>query len=309
MKTLHLFAGAGGGLLADIILGHTPAIAVEHDAFCCAVLRERFPSLRVIESDVRTVDFSAMVGIDAICAGFPCQDISVAGAGKGIEGERSGLFREVMRALDDIRPTWVFLENSPNIRTKGRHVVIGELVARGYSWRDGVFAASDCGAPHIRKRWFCLARLADASGRRLRGTEGREVEQSRGAKTVCASSDGSDANCMRQLQPQGSEQDQRGRSGNICEEVADSDQERLSKRQGGTERERSENQQDGRQSTLHMPAGNGISPRKPKGYWDFEPGMDRVANGIPNRTHRIKALGNAQVPLQAALAWKILSGQ
>ncbi len=131
MRTLHLFAGAGGGILADLINGHTPTYAVEWDKYACSVLRERFPGLCVIEGDVREVDFSSMAGIDAICGGFPCQDISTAGKGKGIEGERSGLFREIMRAIDVIRPAWVFLENSPRIRTKGRHIVIGELVARG----------------------------------------------------------------------------------------------------------------------------------------------------------------------------------
>ena len=131
MRTAHLFAGAGGGILADLILGHTPVVAVEWDAYACAVLRERFPGLRVIEGDVRSVDFAQeLAGVDALCAGFHCQDISAAGKGAGIGGERSGLYREVIRAIDAIRPAWVFLENSPLIRTRGRHIVIADLVAR-----------------------------------------------------------------------------------------------------------------------------------------------------------------------------------
>jgi len=159
MRTAHLFAGAGGGILADLILGHEPIVAVEWDAYACAVLRRQFPGLRVIEGDVRAVDFAReLAGVDALCAGFPCTDISAANPnGKGIDGERSGLYREVMRAIDAVRPAWVFLENSPRIRTKGRHIVIGDLVARGYSWRDGILSASDVGAPHRRDRWWLLA--------------------------------------------------------------------------------------------------------------------------------------------------------
>lgn len=189
MRTAHLFAGAGGGILADLILGHTPVVAVEWEPYACQVLRERFPGLRVIEGDVRSVDFAReLAGVDAICAGFPCQDISAAGKGAGIGGERSGLYSEVMRAIDAVRPPWVFLENSPLIRTRGRHIVIADLVARGYSWRDGQLAAADVGAPHIRNRWWCLAANADG---------------------------------LRQLQQEGREPDKRGRFGDGAEEAAD----------------------------------------------------------------------------------------
>src|SRR5690606_1173887 len=90
--------------------------------------------------------------------------------GAGIEGERSGLYREAIRAVDAIRPRFVWLENSPRIRTRGRHVVIADLVARGYAWRDGRLAASDVGAGHERDRWWCLA--ADADGLRELESQG-----------------------------------------------------------------------------------------------------------------------------------------
>ncbi len=265
MRTAHLFAGAGGGLLADLILGHTPIVAVEWDPYACAVLRERFPGTRVIEGDVRSVDFAReLAGVDAICAGFPCQDISAAGKGAGITGERSGLYREVMRAVDAVRPAWVFLENSPNIRTKGRHIVIGDLVARGYAWRDGRLAASDVGAPHRRMRWWCLAKRTDSDD-------------------------------MREPQPQGSEQDQRGRVGDMGSEVADSVHQRLeiSGDAGGIP--------EAARTRIRPTAAGG-------GWWSAEPGMGRMAHGVAHRTHRIKCLGNGQVPLCAALAWKLLGG-
>ncbi|MBU6247108.1 MAG: DNA cytosine methyltransferase [Xanthomonadaceae bacterium] len=117
-NTMHLFAGAGGGLLADLILGHTPIVAVEWDAYACAVLRERaaggwFPGLHVHEGDVRMFDPSKYAGrVDCIHAGFPCQDISVAGSGAGIHGDRSGLYREVLRIADVVRPRFLFKEIS-----------------------------------------------------------------------------------------------------------------------------------------------------------------------------------------------------
>jgi DNA (cytosine-5)-methyltransferase 1 len=164
LRVAHLFSGAGGDILAGLILGHEPVLAVEHSKFCCDVLRERkedgwLPStLEIVDGDIRTVDFSRWKGrVDQISAGFPCQDISVAGSRKGINGERSGLVWEVFRAIDAIQPPLVFLENSPNIRTKGRVEIIQELVSRGYAWRDGTLAASDVGAPHKRNRWWLLA--------------------------------------------------------------------------------------------------------------------------------------------------------
>lgn len=262
MRTAHLFAGAGGGILADLILGHEPVVAVEWEPYACQVLRERFPGLRVIEGDVRSVDFAReLAGIDALCAGFPCQDISAAGKGAGIEGERSGLYREVMRAIDAVRPAWVFLENSPLIRTRGRHIVIGDLVARGYAWRDGQLAASDVGAPHIRNRWWLLATHADR---------------------------------VRELQPQGCEPDQRGRFGNRdWPTFADA---------GG--------------EGLPTPRAQPIGADGPEMWgafaagcwWATESPVVRRLHGVANRTHRIRALGNGQVPIQAAYAWIALGG-
>lgn len=132
MRTMHLFAGIGGGLLADVILGHSPILAVETNPYCCQVLRERvedgwFAGMHVHEGDIREFDFSIWNGrVDQISAGFPCQDISAAGRGIGIAGERSGLVSEVWRAIDAIRPKFVFLENSPRINTRGRDVSSGK---------------------------------------------------------------------------------------------------------------------------------------------------------------------------------------
>jgi DNA (cytosine-5)-methyltransferase 1 len=95
--------------------------------------------------------------IDVIYGGFPCQDISTAGDGVGLEGKRSGLFFEIMRLAEEVGPTFIFLENVPAIRTRGLDQVGKELANRGYDCRWCSLSAQEIGAPHIRKRWFCLA--------------------------------------------------------------------------------------------------------------------------------------------------------
>ena len=96
--------------------------------------------------------------VDCIHAGFPCQDISIAGKRAGVdEGTRSGLYREVLRCADEIRPKFLFLENVSAILSNGLGTVLGDLAARGYDCRWCCIRASDVGAPHQRDRWWCLA--------------------------------------------------------------------------------------------------------------------------------------------------------
>lgn len=282
MKTMHLFAGAGGGLLADRILGHWPVIAVEWDAYCCEVLRERaadgwFPGLRVWEGDVRMFDPSEYAGVvDCIAAGFPCQDVSFAGRRAGLgEGTRSGLYREVLRIAGIVRPRYLFLENVAGILANGLlGAVLGDLAARGYDARWTCLPASAVGAPHYRDRWWCLAERADADG------EG-------------------------ELQSQGGEQEQWGRFGDMGTEGWGSRGERRGGDGADAECERLEREQQG---WAEAAAADGSWERGHPGWWGVEPGVGRVADGVAYRAHRLKALGGGEVPLQAAAAWLILGG-
>lgn len=163
LKTFHLFAGAGGGLLADLILGHEPVCAVEWDAYCCQILRERaaegwFPGLQVFEGDVRLFNGRQWAGkIDVVAGGFPCTDISIAGKGAGIEGKESGLWKEMFRIICEIRPNFAFVENSPMLTSRGLGRIIGDLAEAGFDAEWGCFSACEVGAPHIRERMFILA--------------------------------------------------------------------------------------------------------------------------------------------------------
>jgi DNA (cytosine-5)-methyltransferase 1 len=112
-----------------------------------------------IWDDIRTFPDIFQPGfIDIIFGGFPCQDISVAGSGQGLAGERSGLFFEIIRLVREIQPPFIFLENVPAIRTRGLDTVLKEFAKARYDCRWTMLSAADVGAPHKRERWFLLAR-------------------------------------------------------------------------------------------------------------------------------------------------------
>ncbi|MGP3686230.1 DNA cytosine methyltransferase [Streptomyces sp. IBSNAI002] len=126
-----------------------------------AVLAERYPDAPNL-GDIRAIDWDQLVGeVDAITAGFPCQDISIAGNRVGIRGARSGVWVNVVEAVRIVRPRILFLENVSNIRTRGLEVVLGDLAEIGYSARWVCVRATAASAPHLRDRWFCVATPED----------------------------------------------------------------------------------------------------------------------------------------------------
>jgi len=154
---LHLFAGAGGGILGGILLRHTCVCAVEIEPYCRQILLQRqrdgclpkFP----IWDDVKTFSGREWRGmVDVVCGGFPCQDISAAGKGAGIRGERSGLWAEFARIIGEVQPPFVWVENSPMLTIRGLGVVLGDLASLGYDAKWGIVSAADAGANHLRKR-------------------------------------------------------------------------------------------------------------------------------------------------------------
>ena len=162
MNELALFAGAGGGILGGHLLGWRTVCAVERDAYAAQVLAQRqndgclpaFP----IWSDVCSFGGRPWRGlVDVVSGGFPCQDISAAGNGAGIDGERSGLWREMARIVSEVRPRFVFVENSPLLVGRGLAVVLGDLAELGYDAQWLRLSASDLGAPHQRDRCWLVA--------------------------------------------------------------------------------------------------------------------------------------------------------
>ena len=159
MRIGSLFSGIGGLELGleRAGLGHT-VWQCERDPAAQRVLRRHWPSA-TIHDDVRTLD--AAEPVDVLCGGFPCQDLSVAGRGAGLDGARSGLWFEYLRVIRALRPRFVIVENVAALVTRGLDVVLGGLAASGYDALWLTLRASDVGAPHRRERLFIIARRGD----------------------------------------------------------------------------------------------------------------------------------------------------
>lgn len=171
LRELSLFAGAGGGILGGKRLGWRTVCAVENEYYAASVLLSRqndgsLPPFPVWD-DICEFDGTPWRGrIDVVSGGFPCQDISVAGTGAGLAGDRSGLWFEMARVIREVRPRFVLVENSPNLVRKGLSRVLWDLAEMGYDAEWCVLGARHVGAPHRRDRiWI----LAHAHGGRQQG--------------------------------------------------------------------------------------------------------------------------------------------
>lgn len=176
---LDLFSGIGGLTIA-LAPWVRPLAYCENDRYSQAILLSRMRTHDLpcapIWDDVRTLRDEKLRGtVDIIYGGFPCQDISVAGHGVGLAGDRSGLYFEILRLVEQTRPQFVFLENVPAIRTRGALEVARTLTRVGYDCRWDVISAREVGASFIGDRWFLLAA---ANGKTLRIKQGRRPWQS-----------------------------------------------------------------------------------------------------------------------------------
>ena len=155
-----LFSGIGGFELGleRAIPNSTTLWQVEQDKFCQRILQKHWKDATIYD-DVRTINKHNVAPIDILCGGFPCQDISIAGNGKGIikNETRSGLWWEMHRIIDELQPRVAVLENVPAITFRGGLDVIGSLAQIGYDAEWIVISAQQFGAPHKRERWFCVA--------------------------------------------------------------------------------------------------------------------------------------------------------
>jgi len=286
LRHLSLFTGAGGGEYAACLLGWRTVCYVERDSYCQRVIRARINDRTFhdapIWGDVRTFDGRPWRGlVDVIGAGFPCQPFSVAGAGLAEDDERNA-WPDTIRIIREVRPRFAFLENVPNLRSKSHGyfgTVLGDLAEAGFHARWCVLGADDLGAPHTRKRLWLLATDADNVGREEHSRESANAAQHPGA--VGPGLDGQ------------APDPERGRRKAGDASVADSDR-------GG--RHAGQYQLRARESgSAESRAGT------PWGAGHPEPVLRGMAYGVANRSDRLTALGNGQVPCVAATAFHLLS--
>jgi DNA (cytosine-5)-methyltransferase 1 len=152
-----LCTGYGGlDLAVTAVLGAGLAWCAETDPYAAAVLAARWPAVPNL-GDITAVDWDTVPPVDLITAGWPCQDISLAGPGAGLKGTRSGLWHHITRCLTQLRPPAAYLENVAALRTRGLARVVADLAGLGYDTQWATVRASSAGAPHARARLFILA--------------------------------------------------------------------------------------------------------------------------------------------------------
>lgn len=300
---MALCAGVGG-----LELGLSLAVPdyrcvcyVEREAYAASILVQRMEEgwldKAPIWDDLASFRGGAWHGlVDIISAGFPCQPWSDAGKRQGLEDER-WIWDDIAKIIREVAPSHVFLENVPGLLRGGPSHVLGDLASLGFDAEWGVFSATGVGAPHLRRRLFILARkVADTEG----------VGRGDGA--------------TEDLRKVGGEGDTPRNSGEVLAhphsigggEVLPTPQRRFSDPDGGC-REVEDTDFEGLQEVGQgqgdlQTTRQGGEPPGP-GWWEIEPELGRVADGVADRVDRIRAIGNGVVPAVAAKAFTVLRGR
>ena len=284
IKIGSLFAGIGGferGIEAAIE-GAETIWQVEREPFCQKVLRKHWPNSKIY-NDVRDITRENVEPVDMLIGGFPCQDISLAGKGEGLNGKKSGLWWEMHRIIRELRPRIVVMENVSAITIRGGLDVLGSLASIGYDAEWRIIAARDFGAPHRRDRWFCVAWPSSDSTsdrRNLCRKENTKSPPISKEKPPFNESKNGQENPIRDNRNSYVSQESTDSISSLCKSI--------SERTKQMEKTDISKRRSGQNERIHE--GN---------YWkryEAPPPLCRVDDGIPDRIHRLKALGNAIVP-------------
>lgn len=303
-----LFAGIGGFELGaqwafeSAGIPHKVLFQVEQNKYCQKILKKHWPDAQLFE-DVRAVGRHNLPDIDILMGGFPCQDISVAGHQKGIiNGEKSSLWFEMLRVIGELRPAIAVLENVPAILRLGGSDVVGGLAEIGYDTEWQIISAAQFGAPHLRRRWFCVAtntsRLRFLQHKRqpkkvqscwFKGIQREESEQSNMPKSLHGIGFATDTNRDRKPACTINAKTRR-MSGIESDEATDTD--------GGRHTAHTQQAFIEERQISSSQCGNGSNGRG-RTAWSESPtesALCSVDDGISNRMARLRALGNAIVP-------------
>ena len=308
MNYLDLFSGIGGFHLGLNMAGFQfdKVYYSEIDKYANKVYAKNFPEAIPL-GDITKVEPRLLPKINIVTGGFPCQDISVAGKQKGITGERSSLFHEIIRLCSVLRPRVMLLENVPNLITGGNgtwfRTVLESIASIGYDAEWQIISAADVGAQHLRKRVWILA-YPNKKRRYVRKNE-TCAEYDRRYKALSSSVQGCEALANpisaglqeRKLQPRIRREKMEAFEGEnfacCCEDVADSNEigwRRILEQQRIFCKEK----QDRAYASSEDRVNWGENTQWPT--WKIEPNVGRVADGVPSRVDRLKGLGNAVVP-------------
>ena len=292
-----LFAGIGGLDLGFERAGWRCAWQVERDEFCTRVLEKHWPSVPRF-SDVREVGAANLERVDLVCGGFPCQPWSSAGKRGGTDDDRH-LWPEMARIVSELRPRWVVGENVLGLFGPQLDSCAADLEGEGYTVWPVVLPACGFDAPHRRERIFILGYADD----RCEPTESVNDEASRlssvgaGRPLNVADAAGKRRNPARSTGEKVFESKTEQRPSRCNRNVADADSAGSQRRNSGELRECS-CERSSRESSASEPAAAAI--------WKSEPGLGRVADGVPRRVDRLKSLGNAVVPQVAEFIGRML---
>jgi DNA (cytosine-5)-methyltransferase 1 len=313
-----LFSGIGGIELGLERTGNFRTIWVcENDGYANAVLKKHWPDVPNL-GDITEIKWEEIEKPDLICGGFPCQDISVAGKGKGIKhGKRSGLWKEYANAISVLRPKYALIENVPMLAKRGLDIVLSDLAEIRYDAEWFCLSAADVGAWHRRERIFIISYPCEFGCMEFEGQQKK----------------------VQQPEKQGIQRKESGQSimpeslyGN--QNVPNSDSSGYIHRQAEIQptETRKYAQRESLPGSPYVPHTQslGIQGLRPGGeqitfpyaikevsmrhrqrnretIWATEPGMGRVVNGVPNRMDRIKCLGNAVVPQVAEAVGEMIA--
>jgi len=280
-----LFTGIGGLDLGLERAGLTCKWQVEIDEYCNQVLEKHWPGVPRF-GDVRECGAHDLQPVDLICGGFPCQPVSEAGSRNGVQDER-WLWPEFFRIVREIKPKWVLVENVPGLLSIDSGKVFGgilqDLATCGYNAQWDCIPAAAFGAPHLRYRVFLIAYPGGI------GLEGWRLSWRHEAaftetEHLCIDADPNFLGCDWENLPNRQERESKLKPPGICETIPNTNNTK-------TARQRKDRRQIYQKPE---PEGSGVGPCEK--WWAVEPSVCRVADGVPNRIHRLRALGNAVVP-------------
>ena len=301
LTTVDLFSGIGGFARGLEATGHFQTTCfVEQDPFCQAVLKHHWPDVPVLDDvrHARLPDFPDSRP-DLVCGGFPCQPFSQAGRQLAQDDPRH-LWPEMLRVIRELRPTWVVGENVVGLIKLGLDEVLADLEGEGYATRTFNIPACAVGAPHLRQRIWVVAH-ADSESEPDGTFDGNAGQRQLGfdfggSEAAPHDSDPDDHGSYRATEYEPDAQhgetqlrDKQVRElGSVGQDVADPDDD------GGQERHAQRPEQDRQKQT-----GDAVSrgpDNRPEEWWELEPDVGRLVDGLPNRVSQLRALGNSIVP-------------